>query len=288
MDEEIQRHGRELERAMSKKDGPKVLESLRTLDAIPMTLDVLQSTHIGAIVNKARKMENTDISMLARKLVKRWKGQITSQQADKADKIDKSEKPEKIEKPEKPAAVATAPGPTQSEVPQTACSVRLTIRKQLTEALKIPLPKELANEPFLEEEVLACRIEDCIYQEFKGNTDMKYRNRCRSRVSNLRDAKNPYLRYNVLRGDIGPERMAKMTAEEMASDELKKEREKFTKEAINDHQMSLTTGTTSSDIKCTACKKYNVTYNQVQTRSADEPMTTFCYCNDCGKRWKFC
>ncbi len=25
---------------------------------------------------------------------------------------------------------------------------------------------------------------------------------------------------------------------------------------------------------------------QAQTRSADEPMTTFAYCNDCGNRWK--
>ena len=25
---------------------------------------------------------------------------------------------------------------------------------------------------------------------------------------------------------------------------------------------------------------------QVQTRSADEPMTTFVFCNECGNRWK--
>ena len=25
---------------------------------------------------------------------------------------------------------------------------------------------------------------------------------------------------------------------------------------------------------------------QLQTRSADEPMTTFVYCNECGHRWK--
>lgn len=27
---------------------------------------------------------------------------------------------------------------------------------------------------------------------------------------------------------------------------------------------------------------------QLQTRSSDEPMTTFVFCNDCGNRWKFC
>lgn len=28
--------------------------------------------------------------------------------------------------------------------------------------------------------------------------------------------------------------------------------------------------------------------SQVQTRSADEPMTTFVLCNECGNRWKVC
>lgn len=51
-----------------------------------------------------------------------------------------------------------------------------------------------------------------IFQEFK-NTDMKYKNRVRSRISNLKDVKNPNLRRTVLCGSVTPERMAKMTAE---------------------------------------------------------------------------
>lgn len=51
-----------------------------------------------------------------------------------------------------------------------------------------------------------------IFQVFK-NTDMKYKNRVRSRISNLKDVKNPNLRRTVLCGSITPERMAKMTAE---------------------------------------------------------------------------
>ncbi|GLD50578.1 transcription elongation factor A protein 2 isoform X3, partial [Lates japonicus] len=76
-----------------------------------------------------------------------------------------------------------------------------------------------------------------IFQEFKS-TDMKYKARLRSRISNLKDQKNPDLRRNVLCGNISPQRIACMTAE-------------------------------------------------VQTRSADEPMTTFVLCNSCGNRWKF-
>ena len=37
---------------------------------------------------------------------------------------------------------------------------------------------------------------------------------------------------------------------------------------------------------CGRCKKKECTYFQLQTRSADEPMTTFVTCLNCGKRWK--
>jgi len=49
----------------------------------------------------------------------------------------------------------------------------------------------------------------------------------------------------------------------MASEEMKALREKFTKEAIDDHQMAKTGGTTSSLLKCGKCRKRNCTYNQV-------------------------
>ena len=42
---------------------------------------------------------------------------------------------------------------------------------------------------------------------------MKYKNRVRSRVANLKDVKNPGLRHNVLCGYISPDKMAVMTAE---------------------------------------------------------------------------
>lgn len=51
-----------------------------------------------------------------------------------------------------------------------------------------------------------------IYQELKA-TDMKYKNRVRSRISNLKDPKNPGLRRNVLAGSIELSRIASMSAE---------------------------------------------------------------------------
>ena len=37
---------------------------------------------------------------------------------------------------------------------------------------------------------------------------------------------------------------------------------------------------------CPRCKSKKTTYYQLQTRSADEPMTTFCSCLACDKNWK--
>jgi transcription elongation factor S-II len=38
---------------------------------------------------------------------------------------------------------------------------------------------------------------------------------------------------------------------------------------------------------CRKCKSRRCTYAQAQLRSADEPMTTFVSCLDCGCRWRF-
>ena len=38
--------------------------------------------------------------------------------------------------------------------------------------------------------------------------------------------------------------------------------------------------------KCGKCRTNKTTYYQMQTRSADEPMTTFVSCVNCGNRWK--
>ena len=39
--------------------------------------------------------------------------------------------------------------------------------------------------------------------------------------------------------------------------------------------------------KCAKCKSMKTTYYQMQTRSADEPLTTFVTCFNCNNRWKF-
>ncbi|XP_050182543.1 transcription elongation factor A protein 3 isoform X2 [Myiozetetes cayanensis] len=191
----------------------------------------------------------------------------------------------KPETPRTPTSPSFSPSPCfLAPCYLTGDSVRDKCIEMLTAALRMD---DDYKEFGVNCEKMASEIEDHIFQELKS-TDMKYRNRVRSRISNLKDPKNPGLRRNVLGGAIEPALIARMTAEEMASDELKQLRNAMTQEAIREHQMAKTGGTVTDLFQCGKCKKKNCTYNQVQTRSADEPMTTFVLCNECGNRWKFC
>ena len=44
---------------------------------------------------------------------------------------------------------------------------------------------------------------------------------------------------------------------------------------------------TTDIFQCKKCKKNRCTVHQMQTRSADEPMTTFVTCVVCNNTWKF-
>ena len=43
---------------------------------------------------------------------------------------------------------------------------------------------------------------------------------------------------------------------------------------------------TTDEYQCGRCKARKCTYYELQTRCADEPMTTFITCKPCGHRWK--
>lgn len=259
-----------------------------------------------------------------------------SKEEEKKEKTDGKE----VKKESQPAKEAEKKGTTSSSsgttnvrasfpaLPSTTTdSVRLKCRELLCAAIKgdgVPVEGKtlwlclqmkfsiltLSGSGAGDPDYLAQMLEECIYNEFK-NTDMKYKNRIRSRVSNLKDTRNPSLRLNFLCGQVSPARLAVMTSEvtsdssiplwrvkmfdvflsftqEMASDEMKEIRSKYTNEGINSAQLATVQGTKTDLLKCGKCGKRNCTYNQVQTRSADEPMTTFVLCNECGNRWKFC
>lgn len=304
-EEEIIRIAKKMDKMVQKKNPAGALDLLKELKNIPMTLELLQSTRIGMSVNAIRKQStDEEVTSLAKSLIKSWKklldGSSAEKTAEEKNKEPTSSSQSSPEEKEESSSCGSKSGNKNEEeeanppssgcitvyprAPGTHDSVRNKCREMLASALKTE-DEYITIGADCEE--LGAQIEEAIYQEFR-NTDMKYKNRVRSRIANLKDAKNPNLRRNVLCGNISPESLSRMSAEEMASDELREMRKNLTKEAIREHQMAKTGGTVTDLFICGKCKKRNCTYTQVQTRSADEPMTTFVFCNECGNRWKFC
>jgi transcription elongation factor S-II len=110
----------------------------------------------------------------------------------------------------------------------------------------------------------------------------------RSIMFNIKDDKNPDFRRRVLLGRIKPEAICAMTSEEMASDQRKKETENIKAKAMFECERGMQAVASTDQFKCAKCGQRKTTYFQMQTRSADEPMTTFVSCLNCNARWKFC
>lgn len=107
----------------------------------------------------------------------------------------------------------------------------------------------------------------------------------RSKIWNLQDKNNVHAK-NLYDGKTSAIEYLKLTNEEMKSENLKVKEEKIMEDSLKDSQFAKAQAETDI-FKCGRCKNRKTTYYQLQTRSADEPMTTFVTCTVCNKRWKF-
>lgn len=313
-EEEIFKIDRKLQKMIDKSEVDESIarDLLIRLQESRITLALLQKTRIGITVNNLRRVSaSEDLSTVAKGLLKNWKKLVP--ESSSLAPLNRDSRPETATATTSTNAIPTnsnshpqsneshiTPGvtskitksterkPTQAATPSRSSSashmldeVRLKSRDLLVSAISISELPDGSDDPV----DLATRVEDAIFKEMK-DTGVKYRNRIRSRISNLKDPKNPILRENFLRGLITPERLAVLTAAEMASEALKQERSKLNDMAINDYQLAIDEGKGTDLIQCRRCQQRNCAYTEVQTRSADEPMTLFVLCKNCGKRWK--
>ncbi len=96
--------------------------------------------------------------------------------------------------------------------------------------------------------------------------------------------KNKDLLQQLRTGDITPQSFAFMSHQEMNPEKWKELIEKKQKVDANKYNTSFAA---STDLfTCGKCKSKKCTYYELQCRSADEPMTIFITCLDCGKHWK--
>lgn len=119
-----------------------------------------------------------------------------------------------------------------------------------------------------------------------------YMNQARSILYNLKDSKNHSFRFKLMVGFFRANQVPGLSAEDMASDEKNAERAKQRKFAMEEIQSDWALKNGQQRITgmftCGKCKGVKTTYFQMQTRSSDEPMTTFVTCLTCNNRWKFC
>ena len=288
--------GRQLEKLVSdgQPDNETASDLLSRLKELPITLDILQKTRIGMAVNVVRKATSKDdIQTLAKGLIKSWKKLLDGDKGKTAkEKTDSnlnksipsnSQKTESTNSTSTPSVKASSNGNGKSSSPRqyTNDPIRLKCQEMIASSLKCPQRQDFDATD------ISVKIEFEIFNQF-NDAGPKYKNKIKSRVMNLRDKRNIQLRLSIIDGEITPEKFAIMTTEELASDDLKEERKKLTQESINDHQLATNTGTETGQFTCGKCKGNKTSYSQLQTRSADEPMTTFVFCNTCGNRWKFC
>ena len=183
------------------------------------------------------------------------------------------------------------PPPKLSAMIKCNDEARDKVREMVAEAL-VRVPGEVAAE--LRSEVAAAdpiRVAvavECHMFEKLGKSTGAQKARYRSILFNLRDAKNPDLRRRVLLGQVSPVALVGMAAEDMASDERKRQNQQIKDKAIFDCERAAPAKATTDQFKCGRCGKRKTTYYQLQTRSADEPMTTFVTCVECNNHWKFC
>jgi transcription elongation factor S-II len=107
-----------------------------------------------------------------------------------------------------------------------------------------------------------------------------YLNHLRSIYNNL----NQKWIDDVNDGTIKSHTLAFMTHQELNHDKWGDLIEAKSKRDKNKFETNLAAATDT--FTCRKCKANQCTYYQMQTRSADEPMTTFVTCIPCGNRWK--
>uniref|UniRef100_A0A8B9MN15 PHD finger protein 3 n=2 Tax=Accipiter nisus TaxID=211598 RepID=A0A8B9MN15_9AVES len=101
----------------------------------------------------------------------------------------------------------------------SADQIRQSVKQSLKEILMKRLTDSSLKIPEERAAKVATRIERELFSFFR-DTDSKYKNKYRSLMFNLKDPKNNILFKKVLKGEVTPDHLIKMSPEELASKEL--------------------------------------------------------------------
>jgi len=295
----------------------RCLDALKALRSVPVTMGILVSTQVGKRLRNVTKHPREKIRTLAAELLDAWKKVVTSEtlpdNGNKATKVeDKQFKSVKVEvnaskgesvkvekKPKletesigsKKASSSSNGPPKLTSMIKCNDALRDKFREILYEAFSKVVNEaegeDLARVNACDPVRIAVSVETVMFEKL-GRSNGAQKFKYRSIMFNLKDGNNPDLRRRVLLGQIKPEKLIVMTAEEMASDNRKLENKQIKDKALFECERGMKPKATTDQFKCGKCGQRMCTYYQLQTRSADEPMTTFVTCVNCNNHWKFC
>ncbi|KAG5185244.1 transcription factor S-II-domain-containing protein [Tribonema minus] len=166
---------------------------------------------------------------------------------------------------------------------------RLKMRQKFLEIFVLPEDDESAAPDGQLAAEAACGVERELNAKFPF---------VRQLLFNLK--KNAALRSDVVHGAVPCGALIAMSPTEMLSAAKRQAMEAQAQDLVdarrmdwaekNQDEINKQCGITNMEgmFECGRCKSKKTHYYQKQTRSADEPMTTFVTCLHCGKKWRFC
>ena len=209
------------------------------------------------------------------KIMSQWKKLVKPEEsAEKKNPNSKPKTPPKKEEDEFPAKYLIE-----------GSSKRNNTRKNLYKNLKVCLKDGEEQKEELVQKVI--KIEEVIYEKYKG--DGPYTNRVLEILHNIKDKDNIEFREGIVNGEIKPEELATMDEVKMLNKEKRKELDKTIEDKVNEARSDWDkkhSKVLSGVYKCRKCGGDKTTQFEMQTRSADEPMTIFITCVECGNRWR--
>lgn len=266
-----------------------LLRELQT--GVKPTEDLLRSTRVGIFVNKLKQHKSPDVARLSSEMVSKWRAEVNKQKAAGARNSPHPAGKAGASSVTSPAQASTPPDSIHSSVPPEkrswrADGVQFESGNKARDAcigLMYDALAQYRTETPATVLSKAKAIEAAAFSAFGPESGEKYKAKMRSLFSNLRQKNNPGLRVRVLTDDIKPDRFVKMSLEELKSAERREEDARIKKENMDKAMVAQAERSISTSLQCGKCQQRKVSYSQAQTRSADEPMTTFCECTNCGK-----
>jgi transcription elongation factor S-II len=284
----------------TKEDSDTLSSVLNKLLDTEVGYDDISNSKIGKTLKKLTKHKNQDISKLSDKVIDKWKKMVkknTDGVKEKVEKVSTESNSTPKTQTSQTSSNSSSNKKKFSESYKKICEslselkdgIRNNVRKMLFDALINNEELEHVKLVYLKEIVL--EIEKKMHELLLSKPDdkPKYLNRAKAIVSNLHDKKNQQFRDSIINNELTAVQLITMDVKEMANSEINAQRKLAEEESFKSRRSDwnkINTKASEGMYMCEECHGEKTTSFQMQIRGADEPMTLFITCVDCGHEWK--